>query len=82
MYGLFEKVMALDEREIERIEREESELIQRLGAKKMHEFDNVAEGVDGRLYALEELNIGDDIVKCGELFGKAKAHILCGEVIE
>lgn len=82
MSSLYEKVMALDDSEVERIEREEAELIEKLGAVKLHDFDNVAEGKNGELYALEKLGVGDDIVKCGELFAKAKSSVEPGEIIK
>lgn len=82
MNSLYEKVMALDDSEVERIEREEAELIERLGVLKLHDFDNVAVGKNGELYALEKLDVGDDIVKCGELFAKSKSSVKPGEIIK
>ena len=82
MDTLFKKVMAFDDSELERIEKEEVELIKRLSAKKLHGLDNVAQDREGRLYALEDLAVGDDIVMRGELYAKVSTSARRGEKIE
>lgn len=77
---MYKRLMALTDEEFERLENAEAELTRRLGVTKLHEFDNV--GIkDGELYALEALNVGDEIVKCGEAIAKATRKITVGEKI-
>lgn len=82
MGNLFEKLMKLDDSEIERIEKEECELLKRLRAKKLHEFDNVAISENSELYALEDIPRGADIIKNGHFHMKSEKNYIRGEMIE
>jgi len=79
MENLYEKLMKLDDSEIERIEREEARLLKTICAKKLHEFDNVAISESGELYALEDIPSGADVIKNGNVFMKAKKDLKRGE---
>ncbi len=81
MKNLYEKLMSLDDSLFERLEREEAELLKRLGAKKLHDLDNVALGKNGELYALEDIKCGGAIVEGGNLFMKSTQNIKRGEKI-
>ncbi len=82
MENLYEKLMKLDDSEIERIEREEVKLLETICARKLHEFDNVAISQRGELYALEDLPSGADIIKNGNVFMKAQKDFKYGEKIK
>ncbi len=79
MKTLFERVMEFDDSELERIQKEEEALLERLGASKLHDLDNVAFGKGGEMYALEDIVPGGDIVKNGQAYIKAEHYITCGE---
>ena len=81
MNDMYNRLMSLSDEEFERLENAENELVARLGLTKLHEFDNVGVGKDGELYALEELSIGDEIIKNGTVFGEATESIAVGEKI-
>lgn len=81
MENLYEKLMKLDDSEIERIEREEAKLLETICARKLHEFDNVAISQSGELYVLEDLPSGADIIKNGNFFMRAQKNFKRGEKI-
>ncbi len=82
MNDMYNRLMSLSDEEFEKLEAAEAELLKSLGVTKLHEFDNVGVGKDGGLYALEELSDGDEIIKNGEIFTRAKGNINVGEKIE
>lgn len=79
MEELYKKVMALDDDEFERLEREESELLCSLDAKKLHEFDNVAIGRDGERFVLEDIGPGDELIINGVVAARASTSVSRGE---
>ena len=82
MNDLYNRLMSLSDAEFEKLENAETELLKQLGVTKLHEFDNVGVGEDGELYALETLARGDEIIKNGEFFTRAKDSIQVGEKIK
>ena len=82
MNDLYNRLMSLSDEEFEKLENAETELLKQLGVTKLHEFDNVGVGEDGELYALETLARGDEIIKNGEFFTRAKGSIQVGEKIK
>lgn len=82
MNDLYNRLMSLSDEEFEKLENAETELIKNLGVTKLHEFDNVGVGKDGDLYALEPLARGDEIIKNGEFFTRAKESVQAGEKIK
>ncbi len=81
MDNLYEKLMAFTDEEFLRLENEEKELLSKLGAKKLHEFDNVGVGKNGEMYALSKLLPGEEIIKNGNVFAKIKSKTERGEPI-
>jgi sulfur transfer complex TusBCD TusB component (DsrH family) len=65
----------MSDSDFEEIENAEKTLLKSLKAKKLHEFDNVAFDKEGVMYALEDISAGDEIIKNGNLFAKAKKSI-------
>ena len=82
MDNMFTKLMNLDEKDFEKIEKEEKTLLKKLSAKKLHSFDNVAIDKDGNLYALEDMESGSDIIKNGYFYKRAERQISKGEKVE
>lgn len=82
MNDLFLKALSFDDCELERIETEENELLERLNAHKLHDLDNIAFDSEGNIYALEDIKAGTDIVKNGFFYAKSKSNFNRGELIE
>lgn len=82
MNDLYNKLMSMSDSDFEEIENAEKTLLKSLKAKKLHEFDNVAFDKEGVMYALEDISAGDEIIKNGNLFAKAKKSAKCGEAVE
>ena len=82
MNDMYNRLMSMSDDEFERLENEETALLERIGATKLHEFDNVGVGKDGELYALESLCIGDELIKNGTVYSKATNNISVGEKIK
>lgn len=82
MNDMYKRLMSMTDEEFERLEKAESELVSGLNVTKLHEFDNVGVGKDGELYALEKMSVGDEIIKNGMIFSRAKSNINVGEKIK
>ena len=82
MNDLYNKLMSMSDSDFEEIENAEKTLLKSLKAKKLHEFDNVAFDKEGVMYALEDISAGDEIIKNGNVFAKAKKRASCGEALE
>lgn len=82
MNDLYNKLMSMSDSDFEEIENAEKTLLKSLKAKKLHEFDNVAFDKEGVMYALEDISAGDEIIKNGNVFAKAKKRAIRGEALE
>ena len=82
MNDLFLKALSFDDSELERLEKEESELLERLNAHKLHELDNIARDREGNLYALEDISVQGEIIKNGLLYARSRVFVKRGEKIE
>lgn len=82
MDNMFKKLMSLEDKDVEKIEKEESALLEKLSAKKLHSFDNIAVDKNGSIWSLEDMKSGADIIKNGYFYKKAERQVLKGEKIE
>lgn len=82
MENIYKKLMSFTDEDFDRIEREEEDLLKQLGAEKLHEFDNIAVGKNGEIYALCDLCENEDIIKNGNIAAKTKKAALRGEIID
>ncbi len=82
MDNMFKRLMSLEDKDFEKIEKEESALLKKLSAQKLHSFDNVAVDKDGKLWSLEDMKIGTEIIKNGYFYKRAERQISKGEEVE
>lgn len=80
MENLFQKMLKFDDKKFAEAQKSEERVLKRLGAVKLHEFDNVGEK-NGEYFALENIKEGEEIILCGNTVKKSEKPLRIGDKI-